>query len=40
MYCFLIMVLQAEGEHTRAQEVLIQAPFLVSFKDRLLVSSL
>ena len=34
MYCFLIMVSQAEGEHTGAREVLIQAPFLVPFKDR------
>jgi hypothetical protein len=26
--------LQAEGEHTRARDVLSQAPFLVPFKDR------
>ncbi|KAG0587489.1 hypothetical protein KC19_2G168200 [Ceratodon purpureus] len=29
-----VFVTQAEGEHTRAQDVLRQAPFLVPFKDR------
>lgn len=30
----LYTLLQAEGEHTRARELLLQAPFLVPFTDR------
>jgi ubiquitin-protein ligase E3 C len=30
----LYILLQAEGEHTRARELLLQAPFLVPFTDR------
>ena len=36
MYCFVIMVSQAEGEHTGAREVLIQLQFntLKGFQER------